>query len=269
MSTHRTSADPASPSAVARLIGAGLIVAAGAIHLDLYLTGYRYIRTIGWMFLAQVAAAFLIGAALIVTIRLAGRPLGRLVAAAGAGFALATLGGYLISLQFALFGFQETRTTAGIVAGIIEVIALVVLATQALGRLERVAPRQVGYLVGPVTAIASILLVLAEVAGGAGAATGATSPGHATASGTVMIVIKNFAFHPADPTATAGERIVVKNEDPVAHTFTAMGKEIFNSGPIVPNTSRSVIAPGKPGKYGFLCLIHRYMTGTLTVVAAS
>ena len=36
----------------------GLLMAAGAIHLDLYLTGYRSIPVIGWLFLLQVIAAF-------------------------------------------------------------------------------------------------------------------------------------------------------------------------------------------------------------------
>ena len=33
-----------------RLAGGGLLVATGAIHLDLYLTGYRSIPTIGWLY---------------------------------------------------------------------------------------------------------------------------------------------------------------------------------------------------------------------------
>ena len=32
-----------------RLAGTGLLAAAGAIHLDLYLTGYRSIPVIGWL----------------------------------------------------------------------------------------------------------------------------------------------------------------------------------------------------------------------------
>ena len=52
----------------------------------------------------------------------------RLAAAAGAGFALSTLGGYLLSVWIGLFGFKEVRTTAGIVAGVIEVAAFAVLA---------------------------------------------------------------------------------------------------------------------------------------------
>ena len=57
---------------------------------------------------------------------------GPLVAAAGAGFVVSTLGGYLLALWISLFGFQEVRTTAGIVAGVIEVAAFAVLAVLAL-----------------------------------------------------------------------------------------------------------------------------------------
>jgi predicted lipoprotein with Yx(FWY)xxD motif len=108
-----------------RVIGAGLLFATGAIHLDLYLTGYRTIPTIGWLFLLQVIAAFGLGATILVSSS-------RLAAAMGAGFALATLGGYLLSLRISLFGFREVRTTAGIVAGVIEVATVAVLAAFAL-----------------------------------------------------------------------------------------------------------------------------------------
>jgi predicted lipoprotein with Yx(FWY)xxD motif len=104
-----------------RVTGAGLLIATAAIHLDLYLTGYRNIPTIGWLFLLQIIAAFALGGLVLVT-------RSRLVAALGAGFALSTLGGYLLTVQFGLFGFREIRTTAGIVAGIIEVLAFAVLA---------------------------------------------------------------------------------------------------------------------------------------------
>jgi predicted lipoprotein with Yx(FWY)xxD motif len=104
-----------------RLAGAGLLAATGAIHLDLYLTGYRSIPTIGWLFLLQVITAFGLAAVVLATG-------GRLIATAGAGFALATLGGYLLSVRVGLFGFTEIRTTAGIVAGVIEVAAFTALA---------------------------------------------------------------------------------------------------------------------------------------------
>jgi predicted lipoprotein with Yx(FWY)xxD motif len=106
---------------VGRLAGGGLLLATGAIHLDLYLTGYRSIPTIGPLFLLQVIAAFVLGVA-VVSAR------SRLAAAAGAMFALSTLGGYLLSVWFGLFGFKEVRTAAGVVAGAIEVAAFAVLA---------------------------------------------------------------------------------------------------------------------------------------------
>jgi predicted lipoprotein with Yx(FWY)xxD motif len=112
------------------IAGAALLVATGAIHLDLYLTGYRTIPTIGWLFLLQVIAAFALAGAILLT----GSPV---AAAAGAGFAASTLGGYLLSLRFGLFGFTEVRTTAGIVAGVIEVAAFAALAVAAAPALPR------------------------------------------------------------------------------------------------------------------------------------
>ncbi len=113
------------PWLILRVVGAGLLVATAAIHLDLYLTGYRTIPTIGWLFLLQLISAFGLGAIVLVSDK-------RLASAAGAGFALATLGGYLLSLRIGLFGFREVRTAAGIVAAVIEVATFSALAAAAL-----------------------------------------------------------------------------------------------------------------------------------------
>ena len=116
-----------------RVAGAGLLAATGAIHLDLYLTGYRSIPTIGWLFLLQAITAVGLAAAVLATGS-------RLLAAAGAGFALATLGGYLLSISVGLFGFTEIRTTAGIAAGVIEVAAFAALAALAAAPAAPVQP---------------------------------------------------------------------------------------------------------------------------------
>jgi predicted lipoprotein with Yx(FWY)xxD motif len=115
------SAPPTQVRLALRLAGGGLLIATGAIHLDLYLTGYRSIPTIGWLFLFQVIAAFALGVTVLASAA-------RLAAAAGAAFSLATLGGYLLSLWIGLFGFKEVRTTAGIAAGVVEVAAFAALA---------------------------------------------------------------------------------------------------------------------------------------------
>jgi predicted lipoprotein with Yx(FWY)xxD motif len=117
-----------------RVTGAGLLAATAAIHLDLYLTGYNTIPTIGWLFLVQVIITFALALAILVApFALGSRPLlDAGLSAAGAGFSLATLGGYLLSLWVGLFGFREIRTTAGVVAGIIEVAAFAALAALAV-----------------------------------------------------------------------------------------------------------------------------------------
>jgi predicted lipoprotein with Yx(FWY)xxD motif len=108
-----------------RVAGAGLLAATAAIHLDLYLTGYKTIPTIGWLFLLQVIAGFALAAGVLATGN-------QVVSALGAGFVVSTLAGYLLSIWVGLFGFTEVRTTAGIVAGIIEVAAFAVLAVLAV-----------------------------------------------------------------------------------------------------------------------------------------
>jgi predicted lipoprotein with Yx(FWY)xxD motif len=124
---------------ILRGVGAGLLIATASIHLDLYVTGYRTIPTIGWLFLLQVIVAFALGlAVLVIPSRLV--IASRLAAAAGAGFALSTLGCYLLTVWIGLFGFKEVRTTAGIVAGVLEILAFAVLAALALAP----APRERG-----------------------------------------------------------------------------------------------------------------------------
>jgi hypothetical protein len=130
------------------IAGAALLIAAGAIHLDLYLTGYNSIPTIGPLFLLQVIAAFLLAAAIPLTGL-------RLAYAAGAAFAIGTLGGYLLSLKVGLFGFTEVRTTAGIVAAIIEVAAFAVLGCGAVSGLD-IGRRAMG-AVGAVSVVALAL----------------------------------------------------------------------------------------------------------------
>ena len=134
----------------------------GAIHLDLYLTGYRSIPVIGWLFLLQVIAAFALAAAVLVSGS-------RLAAAAGAGFALSTLGGYLLSVWIGLFGFKEIRTTAGIVAGVIEVAAFAALAVFALSPAAQRQPA------GPAASRSAMLARLQAGVPGAGAAAAAVS----------------------------------------------------------------------------------------------
>lgn len=196
------------------IAGAALLIASGSIHLDLYLTGYRSIPTIGWLFLLQVIAAFLLAAAVAATGHL-------LAAVAGAAFALATLGGYLLSIWVSLFGFREVRTTAGIVAGLIEVAAFAVLAWLAAiqagrGHWVAVLPewlRRGGAgattAIGGLTGIALILLGVAVAGAGQPAAvqSGPTAVLRTTMLNGVRVLTNSrgftlYWFAPDTPTAS-------------------------------------------------------------------
>ena len=170
-----------------QVAGALLLAVSAAIHLDLYVTGYRSIPTVGWLFLLQVIVAFVLTAAVLVTHS-------SLAAAASAGFALSTLGAYLLAVWIGLFGFKEIRTRVGIAAGLIEVAAFGVLAlaaiaigppVQADGSFSRTA-RMVGQVqaalsrvIGVVGAIAfmGVLRVLLCAGRGRGLAVVWLSPG--------------------------------------------------------------------------------------------
>ena len=172
-----------------QVAGALLLAVSAAIHLDLYVTGYRSIPTIGWLFLLQVIVAFLLTAAVLVTHSW-------LAAAASAGFALSTLGAYLLSVWSGLFGFREIRTRAGIAAGLIEVAAFGVLALAAIaigpavqadgsfsraarmaGQVQAALSRVIG-VVGAVSVAALALLGVAEA--------NADGPPPAAAAGAVL-----------------------------------------------------------------------------------
>jgi predicted lipoprotein with Yx(FWY)xxD motif len=107
-----------------RVAGALLLSVSAGIHLDLYLTGYRTIPTIGWLFLLQCIGGFTLAIAMLLTHS-------RLAVAASAAFALSTISAYLLAVWIGLFGFREVRTRAGIAAGLIEVAAFATLALAA------------------------------------------------------------------------------------------------------------------------------------------
>jgi hypothetical protein len=85
----------------AMVLGAALVAGSGAIHLHLWLTGYRYIHIIGPLFLAQAISAFVIALAVVMS---------RRTTAALAGIALlaGTTGGLLLSSWHGVFGFHES-----------------------------------------------------------------------------------------------------------------------------------------------------------------
>jgi predicted lipoprotein with Yx(FWY)xxD motif len=245
----RTETNQAPPPAltwrtiVPQVLGAGLLIATGAIHLDLYLTGYRTIPTIGWLFLLQVIAAFALGLAVGAMRFLdpAAGPRTRLVAAMGAGFALATLGGYILSVWIGLFGFKEVRTTAGIVAGLIEVAAFAALAALAL------APDGPALIPAAMTRMAGMaaggLIVLALVLFGVSIAGASSSSGPAATHATLKTTTIN------------GERVLTNAKGRTLYSFapdTATTSKCYGSCATYwpPVTGKPTAGAGVTGKLG-------------------
>jgi predicted lipoprotein with Yx(FWY)xxD motif len=142
------------------------------------------------LFLLQAIVGFVLG---LVVLAIGSR----LAAAVGAAFALSTLGGYLLSVQFGLFGFREVRTTAGIVAGVLEVAAFIALGvfaatpaapprsrSHARNRWAGLAARGVSGLVAGL-GVAAVAVVALGLLGGAlaGAGSGSGAPTSSAAAG--------------------------------------------------------------------------------------
>jgi hypothetical protein len=97
------------------------VLVSGAVHLDLWLEGYRFIPLIGPLFLLNAAAALFIATALL-------WPGGMLVILLAAGFGASTLAAFLLSATVGFLGFTEALTGQfQYIAGGAEV-AIVVLA---------------------------------------------------------------------------------------------------------------------------------------------
>ena len=251
---HAGRTAPGWAAVILRVAGSGLLIATAAIHLDLYLTGYRTIPTIGWLFLLQVIAAFGLGlAVLVIPSRFA--IASRLAAAAGAGFALATLGGYLLSVWTGLFGFKEVRTTAGIVAGVIEVLAFVVLAALALAPAAANAPAD-GLAAAPARFPAQIPPAVTRAAG-------LTAAGLAVAALVLFGLVVAGASSPA-PAATGtglktttigGTTVLTNAKGFTLYSFapdTPAASKCYGSCAVYwpPVTGTAAASPGVPGRIG-------------------
>ena len=118
----------------------------------------------------------------------------------------------------------------------------------------------------------------ARVASGVGAliiaaallltACGGGAPTRGTASGSTVrgehITISNFMYSPMSLSVSPGATVTVTNKDAVTHTLTATGGQ-FNTGDIAQGRTKTFTAPTRPGTYHYICDIHQFMTGTITV----
>jgi hypothetical protein len=120
-------------SPVARALAGGLVIATGAIHLYLYQEYFSVVATVGPLFLANAAAGAVVG----VPILLRGGWIWPLL---GAAFCAATLGAFLWSVEWGLFGYHERlhgtwqgRAAVVEIAGVVTCIAAGALAARGDG----------------------------------------------------------------------------------------------------------------------------------------
>ena len=82
-------------------------------------------------------------------------------------------------------------------------------------------------------------------------------------SGGTAVAVANFAFVPAALSVQTGDIVTWTNMEDVSHTVTA-GNGAFDSGAFGHGMTFQLTA-GAPGTYTYLCQIHPFMKGTLTV----
>ena len=206
-----------------RIAGALLLAVSASIHLDLYLTGYRSIPTIGWLFLLQVIVGYALTVAALVTRTW-------VAAAASAVFALTTLSAYLLAVWIGLFGFKEVRTRAGIAAGLIEVAAFAVLA------LAAIAAGPVRHADGPVSPDARILARVQAAMSMVIPAVGVVSVAALTLLG---VAVANAGGTPAAAT-DAGVTLKTATISGINVLTNANGRTLYWFAPDTPATSKCI-----------------------------
>lgn len=122
----------------------------------------------------------------------------------------------------------------------------------------------------PALTLGATLVATALLLAACSSASTPTSTSRSSANGGgVVVKIVNFKFVPADFSVKPGETVTITNDDSVPHTFTALPHSspfgAFDTGTINPGQTVTITAPRKPGTFGYLCTLHPFMTGALTV----
>lgn len=81
----------------------------------------------------------------------------------------------------------------------------------------------------------------------------------------VVVEIREYDFWPRDLTVRPGTEVTWINRDDVPHDATSA--DSWGTG-LLKNDDSSSISFDEPGSYEYVCTVHPYMTGTLTVEAA-
>ncbi|HEV3364342.1 MAG TPA: cupredoxin domain-containing protein [Acidimicrobiia bacterium] len=114
----------------------------------------------------------------------------------------------------------------------------------------------------PTTSIRPVVFALA-VAVAAGACGGRDS----NASGDAPIRIVNFQFEPKTLTVEPGAKVTWTNDDTAVHSIKDTSRLATPVSQDLPKGGTFSITYEQPGSYSYICGIHQYMTGSVTVAS--
>jgi hypothetical protein len=115
----------------------GLLVVIAAVHLHLWFSGYRYIPTIGPLFMVDVITATVLAAVVVFRVN-------TVIAVAAASFAAGTLGANVLSLTLpdGLFQFREVGVSYSGAFAIASEAGIVVCLAVWMGTIHRRVPQK-------------------------------------------------------------------------------------------------------------------------------
>ncbi len=109
------------------------------------------------------------------------------------------------------------------------------------------------------------LLAALPLAGACGDGAAPTAPAAHAAAKTLTIGMAGSQFGPATARVQAGDTVVFRNDDGIAHTATATQGAGFDSGTMEPGATFEFVAH-RAGRLSYFCQFHPGMTGTISVL---
>jgi hypothetical protein len=113
------------------VLGAAAIVATGAIHLHLWMIGYKNIASIGNLFLAQSISGFVLGPLIVLFRRM-------YMVLVGAAFMAASIGGLVLSATVGFLGLHDALSVPWATPSlVVEIVGFVLLVASGLALVAR------------------------------------------------------------------------------------------------------------------------------------
>ena len=266
---------------ILRIAAAIAILVSGIVHLDLYFN-YQYrlagdVPNFGRSLILNAVASGLIAAALAVR-------RDWFVRAAGIGFSASTVAVFAFThskhtfLGFSASGFEPSPQAQIAVA--VEIAAIVLLAASfvpSIARRDASLPFPALAASGAIAALVLIGMTVrwkpadeSAVATPAPSTTVATSTSAGTVGSTVAapstagtVSIKGFAFAPKSITVAKGTTVTWTNLDGSTHSVVATDTSFVSNDLAKGATFQHTFDAA--GTFPYICGIHNYMTGTITV----